>query len=72
MSGTAGCRRFEDRVAVVTGASRGIGLGIVERLVAEGARFWLTARKPEELALELAPQVRVNAVAPAIVRTRFA
>ena len=72
MSGTAGCRRFEDRVAVVTGASRGIGLGIVERLVAEGARFCLTARKPEELALELAPQVRVNAVAPAIVRTRFA
>jgi 3-oxoacyl-[acyl-carrier protein] reductase len=72
VSGTAGCRRFEERVAVVTGASRGIGLGIAERLVAEGARLCLTAREPEELALELAPQVRVNAVAPAIVRTRFA
>ena len=37
-------------VAVVTGASRGIGLGIAERLVAEGARVVLTARRPEALA----------------------
>jgi NAD(P)-dependent dehydrogenase (short-subunit alcohol dehydrogenase family) len=37
-------------VAVVTGASRGIGLGIAERLVAEGAKVVLTARGPEALA----------------------
>lgn len=37
-------------VAIVTGASRGIGLGIAERLVAEGARVVITARKPEALA----------------------
>jgi NAD(P)-dependent dehydrogenase (short-subunit alcohol dehydrogenase family) len=37
------------KVAVVTGASRGIGLGIAERLVAEGARVVLTARKPDAL-----------------------
>jgi NAD(P)-dependent dehydrogenase (short-subunit alcohol dehydrogenase family) len=37
-------------VAIVTGASRGIGLGIAARLVAEGARVGITARKPEALA----------------------
>lgn len=43
-------RRFEGRVALVTGASRGIGLGIARRLVAEGARVCVTARKAEPLA----------------------
>ncbi|MEU3609351.1 SDR family oxidoreductase [Streptomyces sp. NPDC035033] len=41
--------RFPGRVAVVTGASRGIGLAVAERLVAEGARVCLTARKAEPL-----------------------
>lgn len=42
-------KRFDGRVAIVTGASRGIGYGIAERLVSEGARVCLTARKPEAL-----------------------
>ena len=37
-------------VAIVTGASRGIGFGIAQRLVTEGARVVITARKPEPLA----------------------
>ena len=42
-------RRFEGRTAIVTGASRGIGLAVAERLVAEGARVVVTARKKEAL-----------------------
>jgi 3-oxoacyl-[acyl-carrier protein] reductase len=42
-------RRLDGKVALVTGASRGIGLGIAERLVREGARVCVTARKQEAL-----------------------
>ena len=42
--------RFGGRTAIVTGASRGIGLAIARRLVDEGARVCVTARKPEPLA----------------------
>jgi NAD(P)-dependent dehydrogenase (short-subunit alcohol dehydrogenase family) len=43
-------RRFDGRVALVTGASRGIGLAVAARIVAEGGRVVITARKPEGLA----------------------
>jgi 3-oxoacyl-[acyl-carrier protein] reductase len=47
-----GCR-FDGLVALVTGASRGIGLAVAQRLHAEGARVVITARKPEGLAAAL-------------------
>jgi NAD(P)-dependent dehydrogenase (short-subunit alcohol dehydrogenase family) len=40
---------LEGRTALVTGASRGIGLAIAQSLVRRGARVVVTARKPEAL-----------------------
>jgi NAD(P)-dependent dehydrogenase (short-subunit alcohol dehydrogenase family) len=54
-----------DRVALVTGASRGIGLAIARRLVQDGWRVCLTARHPEPLtaaAAELGGPERAVAV----------
>jgi 3-oxoacyl-[acyl-carrier protein] reductase len=41
--------RFRGRTAIVTGASRGIGLAIAQRLVADGARVVVTGRKQPAL-----------------------
>jgi 3-oxoacyl-[acyl-carrier protein] reductase len=58
--------RLTDRTAIVTGASRGIGLAIAQRLLDEGARVVITARKPDalaEAAAELGGEDRVRWVA---------
>ena len=44
--------RFEGSTAIVTGASRGIGLSVAERLVAEGASVVITGR--DRTALDVA------------------
>jgi len=44
--------QLKDRVVFVAGASRGIGLGIVEALLGEGAKVAMTARGAEGLAAE--------------------
>jgi len=48
-----------DRVAIVGGASQGIGLGIARRLAAEGARVALIARREPRL-LEAAQSIRTD------------
>jgi NAD(P)-dependent dehydrogenase (short-subunit alcohol dehydrogenase family) len=42
--------RFEGKVALVTGSSRGIGLAIATELAAGGARVMLSSRKADALA----------------------
>jgi NAD(P)-dependent dehydrogenase (short-subunit alcohol dehydrogenase family) len=46
--------RFTGQVAVVTGASRGIGLAVAQRLVSEGAQVCITARKSDALEAAVA------------------
>lgn len=41
--------RFEGKVAMITGASRGIGLAVARRIVAEGGQVVITGRKQESL-----------------------
>jgi 3-oxoacyl-[acyl-carrier protein] reductase len=41
--------RFDGRTALITGASRGIGFAIAKRLVDEGARVLITARREDAL-----------------------
>jgi len=42
-------RRFQDRVAIVTGGSSGIGFGVARQFVAEGARVTITGRTLDAL-----------------------
>ncbi len=57
-----------DRIALVTGSSRGLGLASARALVAEGCRVCLCARNPERLA-EAAVEVEASARRPSMVMT---
>lgn len=41
--------RFKDKVILISGGATGIGLGVAERFVAEGAKVMLMARRAEKL-----------------------
>ena len=43
------CKRFEGKVAVVTAATAGIGLGIATRLGQEGAKLVICSRKQDNV-----------------------
>jgi NADP-dependent 3-hydroxy acid dehydrogenase YdfG len=45
-----GCRQWKGRVALVTGASGGIGEGIARALAGIGIKVALAARRPDRLA----------------------
>ena len=46
--------RYDDRVALITGASRGIGLAIAQELAASGAKVMLSSRKADALEAAVA------------------
>nr|WP_162623679.1 glucose 1-dehydrogenase [Paracoccus saliphilus] len=52
--------RLEGKIAVITGANSGIGLGAAKRFAAEGAHVYITGRRQEELdkaVAEIGPNV---------------
>ena len=42
-------KELQDQVAIVTGGSRGYGMGMAEALVNAGAKVWITGRNEERL-----------------------
>jgi NADP-dependent 3-hydroxy acid dehydrogenase YdfG len=58
---------MRDRVALITGASRGIGQSVARLLAAEGAKLGLASRSGDDLGLDGAIGIECNVTDPAQV-----
>lgn len=62
--------RLDGHAALVTGASRGLGLGIVKALAAAGAEVWAVAEHAEELERACATVTTTAALHPVVADLR--
>ena len=62
----------KQRVALVTGGSRGLGLGIAEQLAADGFNLAINGRRPEEEIAEVLESLRAQGVQVEYIRADVA